>query len=809
MRTINHKVVGLAILTTMTSTICLARGNNNTVKGRIAELSNGSALPYATITIESGNKIVGGTTSGDDGTFYIANIQDGSCKMKVSFIGFRDTTINLNIAQKGGEYNTGTIYLASDNRSLKAAVVTAKIPVIEQKLDKIVMNVADAVSTQGASALEVLRKAPGISIDPSGNILLNGQQVQVWIDNRPSNLTGSDLEALLSGTDGASIDKIEIISQPSAKYDAQGSGGIINIKTKKLFLEGLNGSLRAAYDGAQYHKYYQGANGTLNLNYRSGKNNTFVNYSPRYNESFSEFFSETIYGNSVLKANTRGNEATTSHNFKIGNDYYASKNSIFGFIVNGSFRTNEDLSDDKTYSELYVNNNLIQKINTVLDNNRSMHNISANLNHTYTFKQGEEVTTNIDYGYFDLSNDSYQNNRIFNGSGTEFDPKRFESTSSQFINIVSAKVDYERIIAGKIKMETGVKWALSSTNNDLIRNDWVTNSWQFNDTLSSKFKYDEHVTAAYISFAQQFNKNWTAKAGLRAEHTYSKGEWISADTVTTNSYIDLFPTLFVGYNPNQNLRFALSYTLRIQRPNYQQLNPFRIYIDANSSLEGNPDLDPQFNHQFSLTAGYKSFISLSAVYQSSNKTIIQNPYFSNVTGEKKLIWQNFGRQSFAGGSLSLTEIALQKWMVLNVNLFLAKVTNKSTNFKSSDIFSNGFFNLAFLMPKSFRAEVQGFYQSSIPYGYFKVDPVTEISLAFKKGIWDNKGTISLNINDIFRLRKNNVAANTDQIEGYFFKNSYKTQFVSVSFNYRFGKGKAARKRNVGVQEEASRVGNQN
>jgi outer membrane receptor protein involved in Fe transport len=802
-----NKILATLLLIAVSVSSAFAARNNNNITGKVTEKGNGNPLPFATVTVQAtDNKVIGGATTADNGTFTINNLPSSNFKLRVSFIGFKDTVITVAIKPGENTFNAGTIEMKAETTNLKAAVVTARVPVIEQKLDKIVMNVAEAVSTQGTSGLDVLRKAPGISIDPSGNILLNGQPAQIWIDNRPSNLSGQDLEAMLSGTDGASIDKIEIISNPSSKYDASGSGGIINIKTKKLFLKGINGSVRVGYDGANYDKYYNGANGTINMNYRGEKTNTFVNYSPRYSEDFGTFYSETKYGNNLLTANTKTESYSRAHSYKIGQDYYLNKKNIFGFIINGMSRSVNDASDPETGSTLFVSGVANEFTKTRMDNGRNNNSISPNVNYTHIFSEGHELTANFDYSYFDLNNTSEQENIYTNAIGQFTRPDvLFRTNSQQYIDIISAKVDYERILWKSVKFEAGAKYAVSNTNNDLLREDFLNSQWTKNNSMSSKFKYKEQVTAAYLSFARQFGKKWSGKAGLRGEYTDASGEWISANTTSNRGYLDLFPTLFTGFTPNKNLRFGLSYTLRIQRPNYFQLNPFRMYIDANSSLEGNPALDPQYTHQLSLSAGYKSFLNVSLVYQLSEGAIIQNPYFNTTTGEKLLKWENFGEQTFAGVALGITEFPIKKWLILNINGFIANLNNKAGSFKSSNIFANANVNLAFLLPKNTRFEASGFAMTGIPYGYFKVEPSGNLSLSLKKGLLDNKATIAINANDILRTQR--TKASNNNIDGYFFENFNKTQTISISFNYRFGQGKASKQRKVGEQEESSRVGN--
>lgn len=804
----HNKLIYLC-LTTLIFSSAFAAKNNGIIYGKIVEKENGNALPFATVSVQNNeNKIVGGATSGEDGKFSINNIIFGECQVKVSFIGFKDTTFNVRIAENATTVNLGTIALSSGAITLKSAIVTAKIPVIEQKLDKIVMNVAEAISTQGSNALDVLRKAPGISIDPSGNILLNGSAVQVWIDGRPSYLSGEELEALLSGTDGSTIDKIEIIAHPSAKYDASGSGGIINIKTKKNFAKGINGSVRAAYTAAPYSKYYQGTDGTFNLNYRSEKNSTSVSYSPRYNEYFSNFYSTTDLGSGkILEGSTESDIIAHNHSFKVSNDLFLNKKNTFGVIVSGLVKSSvENTYDPATGNKLFENGALIEKTNTGIDNKDNFDNLYANVNYTHIFKDNQEITVNADWGYYDIGNYSFQTNEFLDMTGN---PTRladiFQSKSDQYINIKSVKADYEQILWKTAKLEAGVKWVESRTDNDLAREDKINNLWMRNNELSSKFNYVEDVSAAYISIAKQFNSKWTAKAGIRAELTNAKGDWISADTLTSKSYSDFFPTGFLGYTPNKNLRFGLSYTYRIKRPSFYQLNPFRMYVDASSSLEGNPNLDPEFSHQISLSLGIRQNFSVSLNGQFSNSVIIQNSYFNPSTGEKMLVWENFGKQSFMGAAVSLTELPVTKWFILNANVFVANITNKDMNYKKSSIFAQGYMNAGFLLPKNYKIELSGRVQSGLPYGYFIVEPSGDLSIGAKKNFMDNKATLSLNINDLLKTQTNKAKLNNGSLNSYDFHSTYRSQQIVLSFSYRFGQGKAVKARKVGESEEATRV----
>jgi hypothetical protein len=784
--------------------------NSATILGKITEKSNGAPLPFATVTIKDlENKIVSGATSGEKGYFEIKNITRGEYKLVVSFIGYKDTTVSLSVKDDAKDLNLGEIVLESNSQTLQSAVVTAKIPVIEQKLDKIVMNVAEAVSTQGSNALEVLRKAPGVSTDINGNILLNGTAVQVWIDNRPSNLTGEDLNTLLSGTDGSTIDKIEIIAHPSSKYDAEGSGGIINIKTKRNFAQGFSGSLKGSYSPSFYSKYYQGADGALNLNYRTEHNSTSVIYSPKYSEEFQKLHSVTDLGQGVILKGITENEAIIDgHSLRVVNDLYISRKDVIGVVASGMINNRRNIPENLVCgNELLMNNSLEEKTDTKMDEKRKFRNFSANLNYTHTFKEGHELTFNSDWGYYNIGSDSFQENIFSNASGEETrTPLIFRSLSDQFINIYSLKADYEQTILKSVKIESGIKWARSSTNNDLLREDKVNGAWIKNNQLSSLFDYNEDITAVYLSLAKQLGTKCSIKGGLRGEFTSSRGEWISSDTTTTKNYFDIFPTLFASYNPNKDLRIGLSYTLRIMRPYYYQLNPFRNYIDAVSLTEGNPDLDPQYNNEISVNLGYRQNFSLAVIAQSINGVIIQNPYFNPQSGEKLLLWENFGRQRLFGMYFAVTELPITKWLTINANTFVSKIYNRSGSFINNSFYSNIYINTGFLLPEDLKIELIGTYQTSLAYGHFKIKPVGELSAGIKKGLMKNKATLSLNISDILRSNKQYFSLADGTLDNYSFDLSNRSQKFTISLSYRFGKGKAYRARKAGTAtDESSRI----
>ena len=612
--------------------------NVRSISGTVIDAATEKPIEFATVAlIAPDSTIVNGTTTDSAGHFTIERIPSGEYKLMAAFIGYTSLITDLNAVPARG----AVLALEPDAEMLEEAVVTARRPVIEQKLDKLVMNISDAVSTEGSNGTDLLRKAPGVTIDFDGNVKLNGSAVAVWIDGRPSNLSGKELEVLLQSTDGTTIDRIEIMAHPSAKYDAAGGGGIINIVTKKNFMQGFNGSVNLGYGGMYFDRWDQSGDGSVNLNYRGRKTNTFLTYSARYDDMTAEMLSKSLYG--------ADNEYTMSNSsqllmrnfnqmFRAGNDWYISDKDVLGAIVTGTFRNSSTDTYGDNFTEHLLGEDILGRLNSEITNTYDFNGVSANLNYTHTFDPAkmQELTLNADYSWYDIGNTSRQSD-IPDPMITALiplDSTIFRQDAAQRLQIWSAKADYQQLFWQTGLLEAGLKWSRTVTDNNSVREDFYNNIWNYNSNLSNIFLYDEQIAAAYISAAKSFGTKWSVKIGLRGEYTYARGDWRSAGEKSTKSYFNIFPTAFVSYMPTEKWRLAASYTRRISRPGYSQLNPFRTYMSANSYTEGDPDLNPQFSDQVSLTVGYGQHLNLSLLYQHNSNLIMQHPEVNPDNGEQ-------------------------------------------------------------------------------------------------------------------------------------------------------------------------------
>ncbi|MDR2802622.1 MAG: TonB-dependent receptor [Prevotellaceae bacterium] len=785
-----------------------AAKGKGTVNGKIIDKRSGAALEFATVSLlDTAKNVVAGSVTRAGGEFVLANVAGGQYTLKVSFLGYADAERAIAVPDDKETVEAVQIELEADAQTLEEAVVTSRRPVVERQIDKLVVTVANSVMAQNSTALEVLRKAPGLRIDKDGNISLNGQGVAVWVDNRPTQLSGQELVALLEGTEGSTIDRIEIIDQPSSKYDAEGSGGIVNIITRKNFLKGFNGSLRTGYTQYLESDFFYGANGSLNLNYRTDLINAYVNLSSRGSKGF-DWLAETTTapGNYYRQSEMQVNDHGFNQNIKAGIDFFIDKKNIIGVIGNFALNNRQDMEQGNT---LENNNGAVTTSIPYGDTKNRYRNGSANLNYSHYFdEKGHELTANADYLRY-TSTPEQRMATVF--SFSSIPPKAdsvdaYTNRSAQDITVLSAKADYALPVGKSMKLEAGGKMAISITDNEIVRNDSTAAGWIKNTNLSNEFTYRETVGALYATYGWKINDRWNVKGGVRWEHTASEGQWRSADSVTARTYDDFFPTVFVGYNPSGKHNISFSYTRRIRRPNYWQLNPFRRYISAYSYIEGNPELSPEYSHRFSLSyTGFQVF-NAGVFYFLTKNQIIQVPVFDTESHGGGYKQGNFGQWTAVGASVGLSELPLTPWWSLTVNADAIYINNADADYTKQSFSLNGYGSTTFLLGKTWKAEVEYNLQTPLSMAYFNMKSQSNLNIGVQKTFWNNKGSLSLYVNDIFATNKEDFTANRDGV----FRNvrqRHDSRSVRASFSYRFGNaGKPAKQRNVGQQEEAERLG---
>ena len=783
------------------------------LRGSIIDAESGENLPFASVVLFKKDSVYfSGTTSDVVGEFLISNLTTERYRIKISFVGYETFEIVKDILS---DTNLGKIKLKMESVILEDAIVTMTRPVIEQKIDKTVVNVSNSIAAEGNSAFDMLRNSPGVTIDSEGNVQLNGKSVSIWIDGRPSYLSGKDLEAYLNAIEATSLDKIELISNPSAKYDAEGGGGIIDLKIKKNRLSGFNGSIRAGHDGKIFNKkYYHYTNASVNLNYRSKISNTFFSYSPNFGSDFTEFksdFYDITQKNWKQTSSALSQSNNSRHSLRLGTDFFINKRNTIGFIVNSFFSTTQaNQKPNFTYNQTFVNDTLQETSNTLINSKINTNNVSANLNYTSVFdeEKNSELTVNLDYLYWSSKDSSYNDNRYFKGDGISVSrqPLIFLQDMQQDINVYSVKADFQHTFIKKLLFESGLKASVSQTKNTFLRENFESNVWLKDITHSSDFCYTEQIYALYASLGAQLNTKWSLKGGLRGEYTYNIGDWITQNRKTYRNYFDIFPTIFASYQHSEKYNFALSYTMRIGRPSYGQLKPFRSYIDENTAVEGNPELLPQKTHHVAFKTSLISYFNINLNYHHTTNLPSQILTFDGK--EKVYKWANWGKQNALYLGLACSEFPLVKnrlTMSLYADLGYVDERNKKKDFRNQSFFSSFYGNLTLILPKDWKIEAYGWGNTGGSTGYFKYTSQGMLSFAIRKSFLEQKLRLNLKFENILNTNNSDLNYQQGNIK-YNIRQIYSAPSFGLSISYNFGKVTQTKYRKVGEVEESSRFG---
>lgn len=761
------------------------------------------------------------------GKYEFIQLMEGSYLLKYTFIGFEEQYSNSFAARLGATITMEPVSLVAAAKHLAAVTVTAKRPLVEQKIDKLVVNVDASPSNAGATALEVLEKSPGIIVNNDGGISLKGKPgVIVMMDGKPTYLSAADLANLLKNTPASAIDQIEIMTNPSSKYDAAGNSGIINIKTKKNQKVGWNGSVTLGgslgffSDNGLLYANPRSQN-SLNFNYRKNKINIFGNYNPNFNRGRNDlnltrkFFNpEDGSLDSYALLNTHFKGRNNNHNLKLGVDYYLNKKDVLGVVYTGFGFFGRPEPHTSTYI-FDADGNLMSSLTSTATNKLSFKNFTTNINYKHSFDStGREVSVDLDYVRYDnLSNMILYTSAYDKWGIPSDDMVQLKGRLPSGINIYSVKSDYTHPLGNHLILETGIKANYIKTDNLVDYTRLEENAW-VPDSRSNHFVYEENINAAYVNLNKKISEKWSAQAGLRAENTNTKGHQVTNDSTFKRHYTNLFPTAFVSYAANQNNQLSLSYSRRVNRPNYEDLNPFTYFLDSLTFRQGNPYLLPQFSHNIELGHTFKGKFITSLNYTKTTDVIsellVQN------TEAKTTYATRANIASFRNIGISVTAPA--KWTSWwSTNFFTNVFNNRYEGFYAGNVpidLSNTAFMInvsnTFTIMEGFTAELSGFYRSKLVDEMLLMDPMYQMNIAFQKSLLKGKSTLRLNIRDPFGWQQFSAVSRYADVDVKI-ANRWDSRQVSASFTYRFGKSSIApsRKRSTGVSEELNRAGQSN
>ncbi|WP_153796666.1 outer membrane beta-barrel family protein [Foetidibacter luteolus] len=749
------------------------------------------------------------------GEFEIEKLVYGKYLLSIQSVGYQkfySGTFELNESKTS--FTAGTLNLEAASENLNAVVVTSKKPLIEQKIDRTIVNVDASPTNVGLSALDVLEKSPGITVDKDGNISLKGKAgVLVLVDGKPTYLSAADLANLLRNMTSNNLDQIEIMTNPPAKFDASGNAGVINIKTKKNRVKGMNGSVSLGAGMGINPK----TNNSFNFNYRTGKVNFFTNYSHYWGKGWGKLeltrkFIDQQNGDllSIFRQTAERTPNYQNHSYKIGADYFASKKTTIGFVVNGYYNPGQNRNSNVT--NIYDAYDKLEK-QTLAENisKEKWSNIGGNLNLKHTFDTtGTEITADLDYMTYDNNMDQLFNNYFYNQSGGKIQPDEIlRGTLPSNIHIYSAKVDFTKPLKNNARFEAGLKSSYVKTDNDAAYDTLANGAWGRDTRRSNHFLYTENINAAYVNYSRPLNKKWNAQLGLRLENTIAKGEQLTTGEVFERNYTQLFPTAYLGYTMNDKNQFALSYGRRIERPDYGDMNPFYYFLDKYTYQVGNPYLRPQFSHNIELTHTYGGFLTTTFGYNKT-KDIIQDVIEQidsiNTSYVRK---SNIASQDNFNLSVS-ANFPVTKWYRANIysqaiyNRFRGVINNGYEDVSGIGFMAN--VSNQFTLPKEWTLELSGFYRGRMIEGTLVSRPMGALNFAVSKNILKKKGTIRLNIRDFLDVQQFRGYSKYQNID-VDIRNQWDNRVVNLSFTYRFSKGQGAgqQRKRGGAGDEANRV----
>lgn len=773
------------------------------------------ALDFATISLlkTRDSSLVRTAVSDLEGKFMIQDVPAGDYILSISMVGFVKTvTESFSINEASPLKSFAPIRVAKDSKMLGEVTIRAIKPFVERKVDRMVVNVESSINATGSTALEVLQTAPGVSLDQNDNIAMQGKQgVLVMIDGKQTYMSNADVANMLRNMPSSQIETIELITNPSSKYDAAGNSGIINIKTKKSTTAGTNGTFTA---GAGYGDNYR-ANSGISLNHRNKGINIFGTYnfastdrgqSMIIDREVSNSNEKTFFGQQV--GSLRKND---NNNFKAGLDLFLNKNNILGVLVNGYDNAGNSLDNNTTLigSSFSKPDSSVIAINNA--NNR-YRNMAYNLNYKSVLDtSGKELSVDLDYSRYNGNERTLYDNQFVNFNGPDKDPTFIKNSTPSLINIKAAKIDYSMPLNKTMKFEAGLKSSVVKTDNDFRFEQLNAGIWENDIRRSNQFVYNENVNAAYMNLNKQF-KSASIQLGLRAEQTNSKGNSVTTAKKVDRSYLDLFPSVFLNKSVSKNHDLGLSYSRRIDRPGYDALNPFIFFLDQYTYNQGNPFLNPQYTNNFEFSYNYKKTYNVSMNYSLTNDVIAE--VLLPDTAKKALFQTNENLDKQINYGLNLNApVSFTKWWSSSNTVMLFYLGFRAPDLRGQEL-NNGKVAWQFnsqhkiIINKSLSAEIMADYRSALQYSTLNISAQYGIDLGISKTLMNKKMSIKFALSDVFDTRKQTITSAYSGLN-YNLMQKNETRIGRISLSYRFGKSeiKPERRRSTGLEAEQSRIKN--
>lgn len=771
--------------------------NTTQLKGFV-QTPDKTPAEFAVITLlaSADSSLVKGAIAETDGSYSIDAVSPGNYILTVSLTGFGKYWYGpFEVTASTPEFKLPLITLVASTE-LEGVTINAVQPLYVQKPDMLIMNVENSPIKMSGTVYELIQKVPGVIADQNGNISLKGRSgVQIYIDGKPTYLGGDQLKQYLESMPAADVSRVEIITNPSAKYDAQGSAGILNIVTKIGTKQGFNGRIRVT---GGYGRTLKDGLG-FSMNYGMPKANIYARYDFSNWNNLSYFDNERRINyageQNTFKGASNSRSKPFSNTVTAGVDFTPNKKTSYGFQLRGNIYNSSNKLTDLT-----LVNTLIQDSVFTLDQTNKLNDDHLNLRGGFWFTHkldslGRELSISGDAVIHDYDGNGNYSTRYLNNNGIEIAlPYIQRHSGAMKMNIYVAQLDYVHPINNKYKVEAGVKSSYVQTDNSLVFDVYDANGWVKDTGRSNDFIYTEQIVAAY-SQAYMEGEKVQLQLGLRYEHTISDGNSPTTGQQLMRNYGQLFPSLFVTHALNENNTITYSITRRINRPNYNDLNPFRYYLDRYSYRVGNPLLQPEIAWNADITHTFKEFVFtsvggshtidaiseasdqndslLTSIFTTTNLQTVDNVYASISSGIPiGDIWVAEGTVTF-------------NWFQFQSTLFGGNLNLKTTmwNFNLQNTFN---------LPYDIKLQLSGTLSTPFEYGIYSIKTRGGVNAAVSKSFLKNKLSVSITANDIFVTNYPRVNVNYMN-QNSFIASRYENNYILARVNWAFGNDKAARK----------------
>ncbi|MEI6143300.1 MAG: outer membrane beta-barrel family protein [Mariniphaga sp.] len=776
--------------------------------------SNNQPLGFANVLLinQNDSSLVTGVMVSDVGTFSIQNFKPGKYLIKATMIGYKTTLSQpFEIKSSNDHFHVNPIIAEEETKLISDVSVVAKKPIYEQKIDRMVVNVENSITSSGSTALQILEKSPGIILDKQNKTLSMGgkEGVMVMINGKESRMPVSAAIEMLNGMSAENVQKIELITTPPSKYEAEGNAGIINIVLKKDDDFGTNGNYTLGAGIGVDGKL----NGTLMLNHHVKKINYFGSYSYSHDNSYQviSMYRMVNQGGAVkeTESDSYREPITIFHNYRLGFDYTISSRTTLGILASGY---SSDWEMDANNVIHYKRDNQITNFidQHVIETNKWTHYM-GNINLQHSFKEGEVLDFNLDYLHYDDNNPSGYSINYHDNTNQLTSKEEIKITKRTPINTYVGKLDYTRNFGKSIKLESGLKMTRTSFGNDVSVANLVNSAWTFNSDLTNNYTLSENMSAIYSSLNYKINPKTSMIAGLRYEYTNTVLNTVTQPGIIDRHYGKLFPTLYFSHDLNENNTLQFSYSRRITRPSFNELAPFIVFQSPDTYIAGNEKLQPSLSDIFKTDYKHKSVL-LSFSYSIENNAIRRfQPSEDPVKNILYLTSRNLDKENTATLMLSFPLKPAKWWnMQNNLNAIDQKVVTKYDGQNLDIDLKNFNINMInnFTVSKGLSVELSGFYQSPSLWGISKSNAFYSITTGIQMKSKNEKSTFNLNLSDVFLTGIYSFSANVPELDLHNSgSKNFEPQVLRFTYSYNFGskKVKTERKRETGSDEERKRV----